>query len=112
MLTAGQKFSLMCMYMRPVLIASGIVSLVMFLALISVDPTLLRGFAIIISFFKMLILAMCIALFLIMRTNASKFFYINLGVPVKKLLLWGICFDLGIYYICLTIILIARYGIC
>ena len=112
MLTAKQKFSLMCMYMRPVLLASGSVSIIMYLLLLTVDLASLRGFAIIISFFKMLILAMCTALFLVMRTNASKFFYINLGLPVKKLLLWGVAFDLGQFYATLIIILILRYGIC
>ena len=111
MLSTEQKFSLMYMYMRPVLIVSGVVSLVMFLALLTVDLEALRGLSIIISFFKMFILAMCVALFLIMRTNAGKFFYINLGVPVKKLLLWGVAFDLGIFYIGLMIILIMRYVI-
>ena len=111
MLTTKQKFSLMCMYMRPVLIVSGMGSFAAF-ALMAIAGTEILGTpAVIASFLKMLILAATIVLLKMFRQDSQKFFYINLGVPVKKLLLWGTAFDLGIFYAGLIIILFVRYGI-
>ncbi len=111
MLSTRQKISLMCMYMRPVLVVSGFVSIFALLILATVSMELLSDVAFFISFIKMFILVLCIILFINMRSNSSKFFYINLGVPVKKLLLWGVASDLGVFYAGLIIILIVRYGI-
>ena len=111
MLTAGQKFSLMCMYMRPVLIVSGVGSFAAFVLMATAGTDILGTTAVIASLLKMLILVASVVLLKMLGQDSQKFFYINLGVPVKKLLLWGTAFDLGIFYAGLIIILVVRYGI-
>ena len=111
MLTTGQKFSLMCMYMRPVLMVSGLGSFAAFVLMAIAGTEILGTAAVIASFLKMFILVASVVLLKMFRQDSQKFFYINLGVPVKKLLLWGTAFDLGIFYAGLIIILFVRYGI-
>ena len=111
MLTAGQKFSLMCMYMRPVLIVSGVGSFAAFVLMATAGTDILGTTAVIASLLKMLILVASVVLLKMLGQDSQKFFYINLGVPIKKLLLWGTAFDLGIFYAGLIIILVVRYGI-
>lgn len=112
MLTAGQKFSLMCMYMRPVLIVSGVGSFAAFVLITTASTDILGTTAVIASLLKMLILVASVVLLKMFGQDSQRFFYINLGVPVKKLLLWGVAFDLGIFFAGLIIILVLRYGIC
>ena len=108
MLTAGQKFSLMCMYMRPVLIVSGAGSFAAFVLTAIAGTEILGTAAVIASFLKLFILAASVILLKMFGQDSQKFFYINLGVPVKKLLLWGVAFDLGIFFAGLIIILVLR----
>ena len=111
MLTDKQKFELMRMYMRPVLVLSGLASLSALGVLLGVGKESLLTTAVITTFIKLLVLAFSILLFLIMRDDSSKFFYINLGFSEKKLMGWAVSFDLAVYFSVMTLILILRYAI-
>ena len=111
MLSTDQKFSLMYMYMRPVLIVSGAGSFAAFVLIAIAGTEILGTAAVIASFLKLFILAASVILLKMFGQDSQKFFYINLGVPVKKLLLWGVAFDLGMFFAGLIIILVLRYGI-
>ena len=111
MLTDKQKFTLMRMYMRPVLVLSGMGSVSAFAFAAIVDIEALLSAAMIVTFLKLLVLAFSIMLFLLMRNGSSKFFYINLGLSEKKLMGWAVAFDLTVYSVVMVSILILRYAI-
>lgn len=111
MLTDKQKLSLMWMYMRPVLIVSGLVSISAYVTLGMVNVKALADTAFILTFLKIFTLATCILLLLSMHNKATKFFYINLGFSIKKLILQAVVLDMSIFFAGLILILVVRYGI-
>lgn len=111
MLTDKQKFELMRMYMRPVLVLSGLASFSALGVLLGVGIESLVTTAVIVSFIKLLVLVFSILLYLILRDDSSKFFYINLGLSEKKLIGWTVSFDLAVYFSVMILILILRYAI-
>lgn len=111
MLTDKQKFELMRMYMRPVLVLSGLASFSALGVLLVVGIESLVTTAVIVSFIKLLVLVFSILLYLILRDDSSKFFYINLGLSEKKLMGWTVSFDLAVYFSVMILILILRYAI-
>ena len=111
MLTDKQKFELMRMYMRPVLVLSGLASFSALGVLLGVGIESLVTTAVIVSFIKLLVLVFSILLYLILRDDSSKFFYINLGLSEKKLMGWTVSFDLAVYFSVMILILILRYAI-
>jgi hypothetical protein len=46
-----------------------------------------------------------------MRSDSTRYFYINLGIPVKKLILLALGLDLALFFACLVLIAVVRYGI-
>jgi hypothetical protein len=110
-LTDKLKYSLMWMYMRPVLSVSGFVSICVFgfLLLTSADELVVA--AVILSVIKLFVLALCTLLFCFMRSDSTRYFYINLGIPVKKLILLAVGLDLALFFACLVLIAVVRYGI-
>ena len=111
MLTDKQKFELMRMYMRPVLVLSGLASFSALGVMLVVGMESLVTTAVIVSFIKLLVLVFSILLYLILRDDSSKFFYINLGLSEKKLMGWTVSFDLAVYFTVMILILILRYAI-
>ena len=111
MLTDKQKFELMRMYMRPVLVFSGIGSVSALGVMLVVGMESLVTTAGIVSFIKLLVLAFSILLYMILRDESGKFFYINLGLSEKKLMGWTVSFDLAVYFSVMILILILRYAI-
>ena len=111
MLTDKQKFELMRMYMRPVLVLSGLASFSALGVMLVVGMESLVTTAVIVSFIKLLVLVFSILLYLILRDDSSKFFYINLGLSEKKLMGWTVSFDLAVYFSVMILILILRYAI-
>ena len=92
------------------LICSGVGSIFAFALLMMVDIEALGGSVAIISFLKLILLAMCIALFWMVRNDSTKYFFINLGVSPRKLVCWGAVLDCVLYFIGVFLILLFRYG--
>ena len=111
MLTNRQKLQLMCMYMRPALIISGLGSISAFAFLIISDMETLADMAMFLSMLKLAILGSGILLSLSMQRPEKKYFYINLGTSTKQLMIWGVALDLAIYFATLLIIILVRYAI-
>ncbi len=111
MLTGKQKFALMWMYMRPVLTVSGLGSISAFMVLVIASVGVLGDFATVLTVLKVILLLMSLVLFSDKRNSSVKYFYINLGVSVKKLTVWAVALDLAVYFIILIMILTIRYAI-
>ena len=110
MLDSRQKLSLMVMYMRPVLIASGLATLSAISTLMLVSPQAVSDTALMLSPLKIIILAICTLLFTMLSSKDRKFFYINVGISTRKLMRWAICLDLAVYFILLVLIIIIRHA--
>lgn len=111
MLSDKQKLTLMWMLLKPVLIVSGLASISALGSLALVGVEALAATAVILTFTKVITLALCILLFLSMHNKSTKFFYINLGVPVKKLILMAVTLDMSLFFAGMILILALRYGI-
>lgn len=111
MLDFRQKFSLMLMYMRPVLIVSGLGTLSSSTLLMMVRPETMDDLAASITILKILILAISTLLFTLMSSKDRKFFYINAGISTKALMRRGILLDMLVYFLLLTLIMTIRHAI-
>lgn len=111
MLTYKQKLQLMRMYMRPALIISSMGSISAFSFMAISDMETLTELAMFLSMLKLAILGSGILLSLSMQRPEKKYFYINLGISPKQLIIWGVALDLAIYFAILLIIILVRYAI-
>ena len=98
------------MYMRPALICSGVGSISAFAVMMKVDAEAFYDTVVFLTLLKMILLAMCIALFWLVRNDSTRYFFINLGLSPKKLVRWGIALDCAVYFIGVFLILLFRYG--
>lgn len=111
MLTTRQIFSLMLMYMRPVLIVSGLGTLSALGALIMMSVEVMKNNILPLTILKTIILAISALLFTIMSSKDRKFFYINIGVSTKKLMRLAIVMDMLAYFVLITLIIVIRYAV-
>ena len=110
MADSRQKFSLMLMYMRPVLIISGLGSLSAATTLMMVSAEAVGDTAVMVTMLKILVLAISTLLFKMLSSKDRKFFYINVGISTRSLMYRAICLDMAVFIILLTIIILVRHG--
>ena len=110
MLDFRQKIFLMLMYMRPVLIISGLGTLSASGTLIMVGVDTMKDVALSLVILKLLILAISVLLFTLMSSKDRKFFYINVGVSTRKLTRMAVILDLAVFFVLLTLIFVLRYA--
>ena len=110
MADSRQKFSLMLMYMRPVLIISGLGSLSAVTTLMMVSAEAVGNTAVMVTMLKILVLAISTLLFKMLSSKDRKFFYINVGISTRSLMCRAICLDMAVFIILLTIIILVRHG--
>lgn len=111
MLTTRQKFSLMLMYMRPVLIISGLGTLSAISALSMMSVESMKDNALPMTLLKIIILAISTLLFTMMSSKDRKFFYINIGISTKKLMRLAIVLDMLAYFVMITLIIVIRHAV-
>lgn len=111
MLTTRQKFSLMLMYMRPVLIISGLGTLSAISALSVMSVSAMKDNALPLTILKIIILAISTLLFTLMSSKDRKFFYINIGISTKKLMRRAIVLDMLAYFVMITLIIVIRHAV-
>ena len=111
MLNTRQKFSLMLMYMRPVLIVSGLGTLSAISALSVMSVSAMKGNALPMTILKIIILAISTLLFTLMSSKDRKYFYINIGISTKKLMRRAIVLDMLAYFVLLTLTMVIRYAL-
>lgn len=110
MADSRQKFSLMLMYMRPVLIISGLGSLSAISTLMMVNAEAVGDTAVMVTMLKILVLAISTLLFTMLSSKDRKYFYINVGTSTRSLMRRAICLDMAVFIILLTIIILVRHG--
>lgn len=105
MLTKKDKFNLMVSYTCPILIVAGLSSLVslVFLTMTSIES--LATLFMVFTFLKILAESLTVLLFNSLKSKGQDYFYINLGLHPKNLLIWEISIE-AILYILLFIPLI------
>lgn len=108
MLDFRQKISLMWMYMRPVLIISGLGTLSVLSSLMLVSAEAMGDTAVMTTIVKVMVLAISCLLFTMLTSKDRRFFYINVGISTRKLTRWAICLDMAVYFLLLTIIILIR----
>lgn len=111
MLNTRQKFSLVLMYMRPVLIVSGLGTLSAISALSVMSVSAMKGNALPMTILKIIILAISTLLFTQMSSKDRKYFYINIGISTKKLMRRAIVLDMLAYFVLLTLTMVIRYAL-
>lgn len=111
MLTIRQIFSLMLMYMRPVLIVSGLGTLSALGALTMMSVEAMKNNILPLTILKIIILAISVLLFTMMSSKDRKFFYINIGISTKKLMRLAIVLDMLAYFVLITLIIVIRYAV-
>lgn len=111
MLTIRQKFTLMLMYMRPVLIVSGLGTLSALSALSMMSVNAMKDNALPLTILKIVILAISTLLFTMMSSKDRKFFYINIGISTKKLMRGAIVLNMLAYFVLLTLTMVIRYAV-
>lgn len=111
MLTTRQKFSLMLMYMRPVLIISGLGTLSAISALSVMSVSAMKDNALPLTILKIIILAISTLLFTLMSSKDRKYFYINIGISTKKLMRLAIVLDMLAYFVMITLIIVIRHAV-
>ncbi len=111
MLTTRQKFSLMLMYMRPVLIVSGLGTLSAISALSVMSVQAMKDNVLPMTILKIIILAISTLLFTLMSSKDRKYFYINIGISTKKLMRRAIVLDMLAYFVLLTLTMVIRYAL-
>ena len=111
MLTIRQIFSLMLMYMRPVLIVSGLGTLSAISALTMMSVEAMKDNVLPMTILKIIILAISTLLFTLMSSKDRKYFYINIGISTKKLMRGAIVLDMLAYFVLLTLTMVIRYAV-
>lgn len=111
MLNTRQKFSLMLMYMRPVLIVSGLGTLSAISALSVMSVQAMKDNVLPMTILKIIILAISTLLFTQMSSKDRKYFYINIGISTKKLMRRAIVLDMLAYFVLLTLTMVIRYAL-
>ena len=99
------------MYMKPVLIVSGLGSLSSWGTMMIVGTHAMKDTAIILTVLKGLTVAITTILFTLLSSRDMKFFYINVGISTRKLMIWAIILDMIIYLIVLTLILVISHAL-
>lgn len=111
MLDNRQKFSLMFMYMRPVLIISGLGSISAVATMMMVSTQSMAGTAGALTVLKILLVSISSLLFTMMSSKDRKFFYINVGISTRKLMTMAIILDLSVFFLMMILIIIVRHAI-
>lgn len=101
----------MLMYMKPVLIVSGLGSLSAWGTLILVGTPAMQDTAMILTVLKSLIVAISTLLFTLLSSRDMKFFYINIGISTRTLMIWAVVLDLTVYFIVMTLIISIRHAL-
>lgn len=110
-LSIKQKASLTAIYVRNFLIVSGICSLSAFIALAVMDADR-AGFAAmagILSLMKLFLTGILMLLKMLDRGRGDReFFYINLGLYPRRMTAAAVIFDLAVYAVGLTVIILIK----
>ena len=99
------------MYMRPVLIVSGLGTLSAISALSVMSVSAMKGNALPMTILKIIILAISTLLFTLMSSKDRKYFYIDIGISTKKLMRGAIVLDMLAYFVLLTLTMVIRYAV-
>ncbi len=99
------------MYMRPVLIVSGLGTLSALSALSVMSVNAMKDNALPLTILKIVILAISTLLFTLMSSKDRKYFYINIGISTKKLMRGAIVLDMLAYFVLLTLTMVIRYAV-
>lgn len=99
------------MYMRPVLIVSGLGTLSAISALSVMNVNAMKDNALPLTILKIVILAISTLLFTLMSSKDRKYFYINIGISTKKLMRGAIVLDMLAYFVLLTLTMVIRYAV-
>ena len=99
------------MYMRPVLIVSGLGTLSAISALTMMSVEAMKDNVLPMTILKIIILAICTLLFTLMSSKDRKYFYINIGISTKKLMRGAIVLDMLAYFVLLTLTMVIRYAV-
>ena len=99
------------MYMRPVLIVSGLGTLSAISALTMMSVEAMKDNVLPMTILKIIILAISTLLFTLMSSKDRKYFYINIGILTKKLMRGAIVLDMLAYFVLLTLTMVIRYAV-
>lgn len=99
------------MYMRPVLIVSGLGTLSAISALTMMSVEAMKDNVLPMTILKIIILAISTLLFTLMSSKDRKYFYINIGISTKKLMRGAIVLDMLAYFVLLTLTMVIRYAV-
>ncbi len=109
MLSEKQTFHLMLMSCGPYLLISGAGTLAAAGVLAFVGKELMTEAFVMITFLKMGLAAMSVALLRMLSRGREDYFYINLGQHPTKLLKMAVCLDAAIYIFLCMLIMILRH---
>lgn len=98
----------MLTYTRPALTVSGLGSLAAFLLWIHVSIESLFDAVMLATVLKILITAIINLLFRILAAKERDYFYINIGIHPRILLMWSISLDVATYIAGATLIILIR----
>lgn len=109
MLSEKQTFRLMLMYCGPYLLISGAGTLAAAGVLAFVGKELMTEAFVMITFLKIGLAPMSVALLRMLSRGREDYFYINLGQHPTKLLKMAVCLDAAVYISLCMLIMLLRH---